>query len=80
MCIYSPTPHKLSYCALIGKCALIRSNTVYFFLINRLVTSCHCPVVSIYFKMCEMAFSSPKHPPKNKKSILQDGFRFLGLL
>ena len=22
-------PHTLSYCALIGKCALIRSNTVY---------------------------------------------------
>ena len=29
MCIYSPMPHTLSYCALIGKCALIRSNTVY---------------------------------------------------
>ena len=28
MCIYSPLPHTLSYCALIGKCALIRSNTV----------------------------------------------------
>ena len=28
MCIYSPMPHILSYCALIGKCALIRSNTV----------------------------------------------------
>ena len=28
MCIYSPMPHTLSYCALIGKCALIRSNTV----------------------------------------------------
>ena len=23
MCIYSPMPHTLSYCALIGKCALI---------------------------------------------------------
>ena len=30
MCIYSPMPHTLSYCALIGKCALIRSNTVGF--------------------------------------------------
>ena len=30
MCIYSPMPHTLSYCALIGKCALIRSNTVYY--------------------------------------------------
>ena len=29
MCIYSPMPHTLSYCALIGKCALIRSNTVF---------------------------------------------------
>ena len=29
MCIYSPVPHTLSYCALIGKCALIRSNTVF---------------------------------------------------
>ena len=29
MCIYSPMPHTLSYCALIGKFALIRSNTVY---------------------------------------------------
>ena len=28
MCIYSPMPHTLSYCALIGKCALIMSNTV----------------------------------------------------
>ena len=28
MCIYSPMPHTLSYCALIGKCALIRLNTV----------------------------------------------------
>ena len=28
MCIYSPMPHTLSYCVLIGKCALIRSNTV----------------------------------------------------
>ena len=28
MCIYSPMPHTLSYCALIGRCALIRSNTV----------------------------------------------------
>ena len=28
MCIYSPMPLTLSYCALIGKCALIRSNTV----------------------------------------------------
>ena len=28
MCIYSPMPHTLSYCALIGKCALIRSITV----------------------------------------------------
>ena len=28
MCIYRPMPHTLSYCALIGKCALIRSNTV----------------------------------------------------
>ena len=28
MCIYSPMPHTLSYCALIGKCGLIRSNTV----------------------------------------------------
>ena len=28
MCIYSPMPHTLSYSALIGKCALIRSNTV----------------------------------------------------
>ena len=31
MCIYSPMPHTLSYCALIGKCALIRSNTVLKF-------------------------------------------------
>ena len=31
MCIYSPMPHTLSYCALIGKCALIRSNTVFLF-------------------------------------------------
>ena len=31
MCIYSPMPHTLSYCALIGKCALIRSNTVIVF-------------------------------------------------
>ena len=31
MCIYSPMPHTLSYCALIGKCALIRSNTVHVF-------------------------------------------------
>ena len=31
MCIYSPMPHTLSYCALIGKCALIRSNTVTLF-------------------------------------------------
>ena len=31
MCIYSPMPHTLSYCALIGKCALIRSNTVVKF-------------------------------------------------
>ena len=30
MCIYSPMPHTLSYCALIGKCALIRSNTVTY--------------------------------------------------
>ena len=30
MCIYSPMPHTLSYCALIGKCALIRSNTVFY--------------------------------------------------
>ena len=29
MCIYSPMPHTLSYCALIGKCALIRSKTVF---------------------------------------------------
>ena len=29
MCIYSPMPHTLSYCALIGKCALIRSNMVF---------------------------------------------------
>ena len=29
MCIYSPMPHTLSYCALIGKCALIRSNMVH---------------------------------------------------
>ena len=28
MYIYSPMPHTLSYCALIGKCALIRSITV----------------------------------------------------
>ena len=28
MCIYSPMPHTLSYYALIGKCALIRLNTV----------------------------------------------------
>ena len=28
MCIYSPVPHTLSCCVLIGKCALIRSNTV----------------------------------------------------
>ena len=28
MCIYGPMPHTLSYCSLIGKCALIRSNTV----------------------------------------------------
>ena len=28
MCIYSPMPHTLSYCALIGECALIGSNTV----------------------------------------------------
>ena len=28
MCIYSPMPHTLPYGALIGKCALIRSNTV----------------------------------------------------
>ena len=32
MCIYSPMPHTLSYCALIGKCALIRSNTVFILL------------------------------------------------
>ena len=32
MCIYSPMPHTLSYCALIGKCALIRSNTVIGYL------------------------------------------------
>ena len=31
MCIYSPMPHTLSYCALIGKGALIRSNTVIFY-------------------------------------------------
>ena len=31
MCIYSPMPHTLSYCALIGKCVLIRSNTVVEF-------------------------------------------------
>ena len=33
MCIYSPMPHTLSYCALIGKCALIRSNTVSTFFV-----------------------------------------------
>ena len=32
MCIYRPMPHTLSYCALIGKCALIRSNSVDIFL------------------------------------------------
>ena len=32
MCIYSPMPHTLSYCALIGKCALIMSNTVLILL------------------------------------------------
>ena len=31
MWIYSPMPHTLSYCALIGECALIRSNTVFIF-------------------------------------------------
>ena len=31
MCIYSPMPHTLSYCAVIGKCAIIRSNTVNYF-------------------------------------------------
>ena len=36
MCIYSPMPHTLSYCALIGKCALIRSNTVVFTFTNQL--------------------------------------------
>ena len=30
MCISSPMPHTLSYCALIGKCAQIRSHTVNF--------------------------------------------------
>ena len=28
MCTYSPKPHTLPCCALIGECALIRSNTV----------------------------------------------------
>ena len=35
MCIYSPMPNTLSYCALIGKCALIRSNTVIEYLLEQ---------------------------------------------
>ena len=39
MCIYSPMPHTLSYCALIGKCALIRSNTVFDYILKIKVVS-----------------------------------------
>ena len=41
MCIYSPMPHTLSYCALIGKCALIRSNTVGHFDITKAARICY---------------------------------------
>ena len=44
MCIYSPMPHTLSYCGLIGKCALIRSNMVFQFIFKttgKMVISCN---------------------------------------
>ena len=47
MCIYSPMPHTLSYCALIGKCALIRSNTVFYTFSDTKLTDLFCPPSSV---------------------------------
>ena len=46
MCIYSPMPHTLSYCALIGKCALIRSNTVVIVCLPELSPTIICSLSS----------------------------------
>ena len=48
MCIYSPMPHTLSYCALIGKCALIRSNTVSVCL-NQVAFNTDCLYLHSFF-------------------------------
>ena len=60
MCIYSPMPNALSYCALIGKCALIRSNTVKLnHLLILWMSKCHnsSPVVYyFYFNLSVLLF------------------------
>ena len=59
MCIYSPMPHTLSYCALIGKCALIRSNTVSKI---RHVTCNKCDVQCKFLGCCTV---TPLDKPNN---------------
>ena len=49
MGIYSPMPHTLSYCALMGKCALIRLNTVVVSLII-VIYICYLPLCCASFE------------------------------
>ena len=55
MCIYSPMLHTLSYCVLIGKCALIRSNMVCL-LSEYLYRIYVCSVDVLYFGWVEILF------------------------
>ena len=64
MCIYSPMPHTLSYCALIGKCTLIRSNTVGLKLV------CESMNFSLSFHLVPADYSGSIYCVKSRKSGL----------
>ena len=64
MCIYSPMPHTLSYCALIGKCALIRSNTVH------LVLLCQASLWAVYMRSISGIFQGNKYLCRGSNSSI----------
>ena len=75
MCIYSPMPHTLSYCALIGKCALIRSNTVFFIVLGLFEPLQFSPKCNLN-PFLKALYSNKKKIPKMTHKLSQGEFRF----
>ena len=64
MCIYSPMPHTLSYCALLGKCALTRSNTVIASQYLSAVDCWECPIEVIIISTVNPLYNSTHYNSK----------------